>query len=217
MQEIWWMRFGRQVFKMIKNLYLIRHGQSMQNKVANCFSGSTDVSISEKGRQQAAELAGFFRDITIDEIYTSKLVRAIQTAKIIFGEDRPLIQVEALREADFGEYEGRAFEKGDTDPVYQAWLHAADTLTFPGGDNMCERMEEYYAAVKRLMSETVAEKVAIVSHRTSIRLFTAKVMGLPIQNFRNIPCDNCSVMKFRFDEETGEFALEYCNYRQGVR
>ena len=41
--------------RMIKNLYLIRHGQSMQNKVANCFSGSTDVSISEKGRQQAAE------------------------------------------------------------------------------------------------------------------------------------------------------------------
>ena len=202
---------------MIKNLYLIRHGQSMQNKVANCFSGSTDVSISEKGKKQAAELAAFFRDIAIDEVYTSKLVRAIQTAQIIFGEERPLIQVEALREADFGEYEGKAFEKGDPDPVYQAWLHAADTLTFPGGDNMCEHMEAYYAAVKRLMSETVAENVAIVSHRTSIRLFTAKVMGLPIQNFRNIPCDNCSVMKFRFDEETGGFALEYCNYRQGVR
>ena len=189
----------------------------MQNKVANCFSGSTDVSISEKGRQQAAELAAFFRDIAIDEVYTSKLVRAIQTAQIIFGEERPLIQVEALREADFGEYEGRAFEKGDPDPVYQAWLHAADTLTFPGGDNMCERMEEYYAAVKRLMSETVAENVAIVSHRTSIRLFTAKVMGLPIQNFRNIPCDNCSVMKFSFDDETDAFAVQYCNYRVGVK
>jgi len=106
---------------MVKNLYLIRHGQSMQNKVANCFSGSTDVSISEKGKQQAAELSAFFRDIAVDEVYTSKLVRAIQTAKIIFGEERPLIQVEALREADFGAYEGKAFEKGDPDPVYQAW------------------------------------------------------------------------------------------------
>ena len=81
---------------------------------------------------------------------------------------------------------------------------------------MCERMEEYYEAVQNLMRETKAENVAIVSHRTSIRLFTAKVMGLPIQNFRNIPCDNCSVMKFRFDEETDGFALEYCNYRRGV-
>ena len=82
---------------------------------------------------------------------------------------------------------------------------------------MCERMEEYYAAVRKLMCETKAENVAIVSHRTSIRLFVAKVMGLPIQNFRNIPCDNCSVMKFSFEDETGEFALEYCNYRHGVR
>lgn len=196
---------------MVKKLYLIRHGQSMQNKVANCFSGSTDVSISEKGKQQAAELSAFFRDIAIDEVYTSKLVRAIQTAKIIFGEERSLIQVEALREADFGEYEGKAFEKDDPDPVYQAWLHAADTLTFPGGDNMCERMEEYYEAVRKLMSETKAETVAIVSHRTSIRLFTAKVKGLPIQNFRNIPCDNCSVMKFSFDDavvDGGGFVLE---------
>lgn len=56
---------------MIKNLYLIRHGQSMQNKAANCFSGSTDVSISEKGRQQAAELSGFFRDIAIVSHATS--------------------------------------------------------------------------------------------------------------------------------------------------
>lgn len=202
---------------MIKKLYLIRHGQSMQNKVANCFSGSTDVSISEKGKQQAAELAAFFHDIAIEEVYTSKLIRAIQTAQIIFGEERPLIQVEALREADFGEYEGKTFEPDDPDPVYQAWRHAADTLTFPGGDNMCERMEAYYEAVQKLMHETTAEHIAIVSHRTSIRLFTAKVMGLPIQNFRNIPCDNCSVMKFSFDDETEGFTLEYCNYRQGVR
>ena len=197
---------------MVKNLYLIRHGQSMQNKVANCFSGSTNVSISEKGKQQAAELSGFFRDITIDEVYTSKLIRAIQTAQIIFGEERPLIQVEALREADFGEYEGKAFEPDDPDPVYQAWRHAADTLTFPGGDNLCEHAESYYNTVYNIIQETKAENIVIVSHATSIRMFVTKVLGMPLQYFRRIPCDNCSVTKFQYDNE---LRMMYCNYRHG--
>jgi len=66
---------------------LLRHGESAWNK-ENRFTGWTDVDLSEKGRQEAAEAgavlkAGGYR---FDVAYTSVLKRAIRTLWIALDE-----------------------------------------------------------------------------------------------------------------------------------
>lgn len=102
-------------------LMLVRHGQSDWN-LKNLFTGWTDVDLSEKGKQEAAEagrlLAGL--DYEFDIAYTSVLKRAIRTLWIMLDEmDRmwiPVIRDWRLNERHYGALQG--LNKSETAAKY---------------------------------------------------------------------------------------------------
>ena len=59
---------------------LLRHGESVWN-AENRFTGWTDVDLSAKGRDEAAQAGALLRDagFLFDIAYTSVLKRAIRT------------------------------------------------------------------------------------------------------------------------------------------
>jgi broad specificity phosphatase PhoE len=66
----------------MKKLYFIRHGLSEMNKSGH-FAGTIDTPLAEEGRAQA-KMAGIkARELRIDLIVTSPLIRASETAEII--------------------------------------------------------------------------------------------------------------------------------------
>jgi 2,3-bisphosphoglycerate-dependent phosphoglycerate mutase len=69
----------------MSKLILIRHGQSLWNAV-NKFTGWVDVPLSERGRAEATIASCRLRDYRIDVCFTSKLIRAIETAMICLTE-----------------------------------------------------------------------------------------------------------------------------------
>src|SRR5699024_5930062 len=88
------------------HLYLVRHGETKLNKQGR-FQGHIDVPLNEKGKQQAIKLGNYFKNIPIDNIYTSDLKRAIQTAVQISKHHHvPLETEESIRERSYGEWEG---------------------------------------------------------------------------------------------------------------
>jgi 2,3-bisphosphoglycerate-dependent phosphoglycerate mutase len=62
----------------MSKLILIRHGQSQWN-LENRFTGWVDVSLTEKGREEARNAGEKIKSIKIDVAYTSVLYRAIET------------------------------------------------------------------------------------------------------------------------------------------
>ena len=68
---------------MVK-LILMRHGESTAN-MQNTFTGWTDATLTDKGRQQAqaAGIALKQTSIKIDDVHTSMLKRTIMTALIV--------------------------------------------------------------------------------------------------------------------------------------
>ena len=77
-------------------LVLIRHGESEWNK-ANLFTGWTDVDLSEKGLQEAAEAGIALKEagFQFEYAYTSFLKRAIKTLNIVLEKmDQLWIPVE---------------------------------------------------------------------------------------------------------------------------
>ncbi|MBR3357907.1 MAG: histidine phosphatase family protein [Solobacterium sp.] len=87
-------------------LYIVRHGQTARNK-ANVLLGRTDVPLNELGLQQAGITARHFQvaGIVFDRVYSSPLVRALDTARIIAPYAEIRID-DRLIEMDYGEYEG---------------------------------------------------------------------------------------------------------------
>ncbi len=92
---------------MEHRIYIVRHGQTELNQ-ARRLQGRSDLPLNGAGAAQARLLRDRFaaHGIHIDEIYSSPLKRAVETARIAAGEDVPLITDEALMEMDYGPYEG---------------------------------------------------------------------------------------------------------------
>jgi len=65
-------------------LVLLRHGESTWNQ-ENRFTGWTDVDLSDRGRQEAAEAGRLLKEggYTFDQAYVSVLKRAIRTLAIV--------------------------------------------------------------------------------------------------------------------------------------
>ena len=102
-------------------LILLRHGQSQWN-LENRFTGWKDVNLTDQGIQEAKFAANQINQegIHISSIYTSKLLRAIRTAKIVCNEiNFPLESIHydwRLNERHYGALQG--LNKSETAAKY---------------------------------------------------------------------------------------------------
>ena len=135
----------------MKNLILIRHGESEWNRL-NLFTGWTDVDLTEKGREEAREAGRKVRAAGIlpEYYFTSFLRRAIHTLQLAAAEmDRewvPVVKDWHLNERHYGALQGldkAATAKKYGDEQVHIWRRSYDTappvLTpddprFPGKD-----------------------------------------------------------------------------------
>lgn len=117
-------------------LVLLRHGESTWNK-ENRFTGWTDVDLSEKGREEAAEAGKLLKEagLTFDRAYTSVLKRALRTLWIVQDQmDLLWVPVEKswrLNERHYGALQG--LNKSETAAKYgdeqvHIWRRSFDVL-----------------------------------------------------------------------------------------
>ena len=110
-------------------LVLIRHGESTWNQ-ENRFTGWTDVDLSDRGRQEAAEAGRLLKEggYSFDQAYVSVLKRAIRTLAIVMDAlDQWWLPVEKswrLNERHYGALQGlnkaeTAARFGDEQPPVQ--------------------------------------------------------------------------------------------------
>lgn len=100
-------------------LILVRHGQSLWNAL-NKFTGWVDVPLSERGRAEATIASCRLSGYRVHVCFTSKLIRAIETATIclterddICGGKIPIIKHELSNQDGYGwdSYDGNAAEE----------------------------------------------------------------------------------------------------------
>ena len=88
-------------------LYLIRHGQTVDN-LNQIMQGQTQGELTDEGIRQAQELASQFADTLIDVFVSSDLKRSVDTCRIIAApRGKEVVQTPLLRERDWGSFTGR--------------------------------------------------------------------------------------------------------------
>lgn len=83
---------------------IIRHGRTELNK-ANVLQGRSDYPLNDEGIRQAKEAAKMLESIKFDYVYSSPLIRAVQTAEIV-APGQEIVLDDRLIEMDYGQYEG---------------------------------------------------------------------------------------------------------------
>jgi probable phosphoglycerate mutase len=98
----------------MKTIIFIRHGESMANSTYTLTSDNDGYPLTDAGRAQAAAIAGTIRNAKISGFYTSPVLRAVQTARIISERCGIAPKVdERLRERRMGGLNGKGFRTHD--------------------------------------------------------------------------------------------------------
>lgn len=130
---------------MVK-LILMRHGQSRWNEL-NLFTGWVDVPLSLKGMEESIQGGEKIKDIPIDLIFTSSLIRAQQTAMLVMlqhsSQKVPMIQHPGQGKLEEWAiiYSEKAHQQ--TVPVYCAWELNERMYGELQGLNKAETMEKF--------------------------------------------------------------------------
>ena len=93
---------------MVK-LFLVRHGE-VENNIKHIFGG--DSELTERGKEQAKEMAKYLKEIKFRVIYHSPRIRAVKTAEKIaeISSDAELVQIAELTEMNYGRLEGLSID-----------------------------------------------------------------------------------------------------------
>ncbi|MFT3902813.1 MAG: 2,3-bisphosphoglycerate-dependent phosphoglycerate mutase [Niabella sp.] len=192
----------------MSELILIRHGQSQWN-LENKFTGWKDPDITEKGEQEAHHAAEKIRNEKIDIAFTSVLVRAQHTLRIIMEDnhwDIPVIKDAALNERAYGSLEG--LNKAETAKKYgeeqvHIWRRSYDVAP-PDGESLkmtYERVLPYFkSAILPYLVE--GENVLIAAHGNSLRSLIMYLERLTPAQILKRELDTGVPVIYHIDKET---------------
>lgn len=114
---------------------MVRHGETDWNR-DHLLQGWVDTPLNRTGRRQSRELAGRLRGRSFTGVWSSDLIRAVDTARLAWGEPTPDA---ALRELDFGDIQGKGWF--DMPSGMREKMIAFDGFAAPGGESN-RRLEE---------------------------------------------------------------------------
>lgn len=161
----------------MNRVWLIRHGATTAPPGAAV--GATDPPLSDEGYRQAGRLAMELAGMPLTRVLSSNLKRALATADAIATPHRLVVEsTPALREIDFGAWEGRSLgDLWSEDPdAARAWEEDIRSTPSTFGENLAD-LERRVVSFWREVYPLNGGEVAIVGHRCSLAVLRACVTG----------------------------------------
>ncbi len=194
----------------IKNyctLVLVRHGETEGN-VRGITIGQQDSPLTENGKFQAQELRRIFKDMHVDELFSSDTFRVHHTAQILNIDRKLAIQTsQALRERAAGKYEGRPSEefysdfrallkeRGELSEDQRSKLKIADDI-----ESDEELISRFIRAFREISVAYPGKRVLVVTHGGAVRTLLIHLGYASREQIPRGSCfSNCGYMTLRCD------------------
>lgn len=189
--------------------YLVRHGRSVSNQEGR-VQGRADVPLSPAGQRQAAAMADWARALPqVDEVWSSPLLRARDTAGPIAAAVGLTVRIaDELAELDAGIFQGHLWAELEArfpDAVAR-WRSGDAEFAIPGGESRAQLAARGRAAIESLAART-AGAIIVVAHGGILTAALGSLLGRthPLlaaaaeRPFTRLPAlANCSVSKLRW-------------------
>lgn len=188
---------------------LIRHGRQ------NSPLCNVNVPLAVEGRRQAELLGERLKREHVDAVWSSDLIRAVETADLI----NEFLQVPrvirgALKEISFGDMEGLSdeviaerygkFQKGRAEMEHD--------LAYPGGECANDVVNRVLPVMEELMTYDY-DTVAVVTHGGVIRSMTAYYLGMDLAKVPLLGgrLENCGITEFWMEKGNPHVKLNRFN------
>jgi len=187
---------------MKTTVLLIRHGETEWNLLGK-FQGCTDIKLSQNGIEQAELLKKRLKG-NFDYIYSSPLMRAYETAKIISsGFDKEITVVQDIREINFGEWEGLTI-KGIAEKypeIFKTWRTDKKEAKFCGGDSsILNASLRAKKCIMDIVKKHEGKTIVIVAHGGIIKAGLIGLFEWDMSMYHKIGLGNTCINTIKFDD-----------------
>ncbi|NMA60489.1 MAG: alpha-ribazole phosphatase [Firmicutes bacterium] len=161
-------------------LYLVRHGETDWNREKR-YLGHTDLPLNQNGEWEVSHLRENLREVLFERCYTSDLRRARQTATTILGgRDVQLIEELALRELDFGEWEGLTYDEicQRYPQEAQKWVESGGRSSPFDGEDLGDLEVRVASWLNSLLAENIKGNILVVTHGGPVRILLCLLLGI---------------------------------------
>ena len=173
----------------ITRLFLVRHGQSAGNAEGR-FGGHGPTPLSELGERQAKITAESLAKEGINAIFSSDLLRAVQTAEPL-GKllDVPVLTSKAFRERHVGVLEGLTFDesKANHPKDYLALVNRNIHHVITEGESYRHLLRRATTEMWEILRNHQGQRIAIFSHTGAICFLTLHLMGAIHRSTKQTP------------------------------
>ena len=172
---------------MSTRVYLVRHGAT-QLTAETRFAGAVGVDLSDEGRAQVRRLADRLAGDDIGAVYASPLSRTLETAAILAApHGLAPVPEDGLREIGHGHWEGltRAEVEERFPGEYESWEQDPFTFAPEGGETGLAVLARALPVLRRIVVRHEGSTVLVVSHKATIRLMLASLLGMDGRGYRD--------------------------------
>lgn len=177
-------------------IYLVRHGETEWNKIRR-FQGRSNLPLNHEGKKQARALALALKNTSLMAIYTSPLVRTLQTARLIkdFHPSAPILEENGFIEMDLGEFDGMKVQ--DWAKQYpdtrKAWNENPASVKMPGGESLGEVQDRARKALERITQLHPPDDTILISSHNFVNLtILCDLLNIPLDRFRELRQENAA-------------------------
>jgi probable phosphomutase (TIGR03848 family) len=184
---------------------LIRHGENDYVKQGRLAGRLLGVHLNEKGRLQAQALAGKLTGAPVKAIYSSPLVRALETAEPIGKAlNLEVIPREGLIELDVGEWQEQKLKGLRRLKLWRAVQTTPSQAGFPGGETFAVAQLRICQELQVLATQhDPKDLVVCVSHSDPIKLAVSYFIGQPLDMFQRLAVSPGSITALMLGEGAG--------------
>ena len=142
-------------------LFYSPHMTSTDNE-AKRASGHADIPLSQAGRDRARALGQHYEAILLDAVFCSDLQRAVDTARIAFGErGLPIFPDARLREYDYGDM--TQFPLAQVEAEFPRRV----TEPFPNGESLLMVVQRMGAFLREVYRAYEGKTLLLIGHRAT--------------------------------------------------
>lgn len=192
----------------MKEIYIIRHGETDLNKLGIVQGRGIDSDLNDKGRAQGAAFFYRYKEVKFDKIYTSNLKRTHQTVKGFIDLGLPWQKLAGLDELTWGLWEGQKSSlksRAAFREMMEKWQSGNYDAKFEGGESPNEVQFRLQEAMQIILSHTKEKRILICMHGRAMRLLLCLLLEKPLSEMGDFPHQNTTLYKLKYTD--GKFVV----------
>lgn len=185
----------------LRKIYLVRHAESIWNEERRVQGSCINVPLSATGRSQALRLGRRLKNLSFHHVYSSDADRALETARIALGDNRPITSLSELRELNLGDWEGRLISeiKEEFPGEVDRWYRRPTTVRINGGEDIRSFRERSVAVMEKIISSSNGADVLVITHGGIICTYVTSLLNMDLDDLWSLSLPNASITTVVFD------------------